>query len=305
MNVSDIVLSGLIFFVGIYLIYQLVKSYNTISIKSVKLAYKTNDLLEAEAKKIKRRNSTAKNLALLRKYAQAIPWFRVSDKKMENLNYYAKRLNLVIDDNTLTGLDILGIQAAIQTVYIFIVCLLSVFVSLWFLSFILLYKFPAVIFSLVFEGIISDQNELLLKDFRDFYAEFFYNYRHKANRSVRITEVAMRFYNRANSETKILIDNLRADSVQSEEYALDQMKDLFRVVKVHRLADQIKMIITGKTLNTDAMEGFKQEIEAEFRAERKKELELKKFKATLVQGIAWFILTELVMAFSLSAMFVV
>ena len=73
MNVSDIVLSGLIFFVGIYLIYQLVKSYNTISIKSVKLAYKTNDLLEAEAKKIKRRNSTAKNLALLRKYAQAIP----------------------------------------------------------------------------------------------------------------------------------------------------------------------------------------------------------------------------------------
>lgn len=305
MNVLNIFISVIIFFVGVYLIYQILKSYSTLSLNSVKLTRRADTLLEAEANKIRRRNSTAKRLAALRRYAEAIPWFHVSDKKMENLNYYAKRLNLVIDDNTLTGKDILGIQAVIQTIYIAIVIILTMCISLWLLPLLTLYKFPAVIFSAFFEGVIKDQNDLLLQDFRDFYAEFFYNYRHKSNRSVRITDVAMRFYNRANSETRILIDNLRADSVQSEEYALDQMKDLFRVVKIHRLSDQIKMIITGKTLNTDAMEGFKQEIEAEFRAERKKELELKKFKATLVQGIAWLILTELVMAFSLSTLLVV
>lgn len=295
------VLAGLL---GVILIYRFLKTYSILSLNSILITSKTDSVLEAETTKIKKRNSTAKRLEKIRKYATAIPWFAVSANQMEKLNYYAKRLNIVWNDNTLTGVDLLGIQAILQTIYIVIVMIFVVLKSLWLLPLLLLYKFPCVVFSAIFETEIKERNDLLLKDFRDFYAEFFYNYRHKSNRSVRITDVAMRFYNRANSETKLLIDNLRADSVQSEEYALDQMKDLFRVVKIHRLSDQVKMIIMGKTLNTDAMEGFKQEIEAEFRAEKKKELELKKFKATLVQGVAWLILTELVFAFSLSALFV-
>lgn len=287
---------------GLILVYRLYRHYSIMNLGTMKFGNQSNKLLKAEANKIKKRNNTAKMLANLRNFTTAIPFLKESEQKMQNLNYYAKRLNIVLNDNTLSGEDLFAIRGIIIFIYVIIVCITIVFSSLYLIPLLLLYKFPALILDRMFEITVKDKNTLLLKDFRDFYAEFFYNYRHKANRGVKITEVAMRFYNRANPETKLLIDNLRADATQSEEYALDQMKDLFRVTKVHRMADQVKMIIIGKTQNTDAMEGFKREIEDEFRAEKKKKLAIKKMKANGVQLVAWIILTEIVMAFSITAM---
>jgi hypothetical protein len=273
-----------------------------VNIGAIKLTSKTDELLKHKDKEIKQRIATRKHLDTLVTITKSIAFLQVSERKMENLNYYAKRLNYTISGNRLSGDDLFAIRASISLAYIGIILILIVFNTMYFIPLLFLYGFPPLFMDFIIEGEIKEHNNLLLKDFRDFYAEFYYNYRHQTNRGVRITEVAMRFYNRANPETKLLIDNLRADAINSDEYALDQMKELFRVTKIHRLADQIKMIIMGKTTNTDAMDAFKKEIEDEYRREKRKELEWKKTVSLSVMSVSWIILTEMVLVFGVTIM---
>lgn len=301
MSFGLFVIELLIFTVTVFLIYSVWKHYTTVNIGAIQLSSKTDEILKHRDKEIKKRAATRQRLDTLVSITKSIGFLQVSNRKMENLNYYAKRLNYTLAGNRLSGDDLFAIRACISLVYICFVLVLVVFNNLYFAVLLLLYNFPPMFMDFIIEGEIKDHNQLLLEDFRDFYAEFYYNYRHQSNRGVRVTEVAMRFYNRANAETRLLIDNLRADAIQSDEYALDQMKDLFRVTKIHRMADQVKMIIMGKTTNTDAMDAFKKEIEDEYRRKKRKELEWKQTKAFAVTGVAWIILTELVFLFGFSA----
>lgn len=296
-----ILLSIAIFLLGCFSAYRFYSYYNYKTFENSLRLQNISTLKQQEDKRLKARDKTEKLLKCLSGFTKRIVLFMPTQRERDKLDYYARRLNLNWNGVLLDCDDLLTIRSAVQTIYIVIVIILSL-INLRLSALLLLYKFIAVIFDSLLESEIKEHNKLLLKDFRDFYAEFYYNYRHKNNRGIKIQEVAMRYYDRANSETKLLIDNLRADSIQSEEYALDQMKDLFRIVKVHRLADQVKMIIMGKTLNTDAMDGFKQELEAEFRNEKRKILEAKKFKATAVTGVAWFVISEVVLLFGIFAM---
>lgn len=233
---------------------------------------------------IKKRNQTSKFYKNSYSWFMSLRIFNVSEKKMEELNYLALRLHKTVNSVTLTGQDLLTRKCYCMLAYIFIILGIGLF-NFKVLPLVLVFPLFGTIVETMWRNAIKEKDEMIESDFFDFFSEFFFTYKFPDNIREHVDDVALRFYDRANEETKHMIDLLRADAKISEEYALNNLKKNFRIAKITRMCDQILLIISGKPVGVDGLNAFKDELNATRKFTRQMENNERKEKAQKIIAI--------------------
>lgn len=226
----------------------------------------------------KARESTSKFLNRLYSWVKYLKLFNVSDKKQQELDYIALRLHKEYNGVNLGGNELFALRGASMLLYIFVVLLISL-INFKLLPLVFFYPLIGSIVESLWYGKIRTQDEMIEEDFFDFFSEFYFTYKFPDNIRENVEDVAMRFYNRANDETKHMINLFRADAKIGEEYALDNLKKNFKLVKITRMCDQIKLIISGKPIGVEGLNAFKEELNSTRRFVRQQQNEERKEKA--------------------------
>jgi len=288
----------------IYLLYYLFKNYrqsNGLSNKTIDR--KMSTLIQVEkssVKKIELRDKTEDKLESLHSWIESLRVFTIDRKRKDDLDYLSLRLNIEKDGVILSGQDL----HTVRSLYIIAAVVITVILSLFnfkLLPLVLLSPLAGIRKESKWRKEIKRKDAEIEKDFYGLYSEFFYVYRYPDDLKERLDNVAMRYYNRANDEMKHLINLLRADCKVNEEYALDRLKINFKMVKINRMADQVKLVVQGRNVGKDGLVAFKEELDSERKFQRELANRERKEKAEKVKvipviillfiGLAWVVVT--------------
>lgn len=250
----------------VIMLITLVKFYRkNKGIDSSSLAKKIEKIasIEKESKqRLEKRNKTSEFLESTSSWIKYLKIFEITKQKQEHLDYLALRVNKKINDVTLDGNDLKTLRSLFMLIHMVIMILLSLF-NFKVLPLVLSFPVTGFLMDTLIERSIKKKDKKIEENFYDFYSEFYATYKFPKVLKEKLDDVAMRYYNRANEETAYLIDLLRADCKISEDYALDNLKKNYQIVKIHRLVDQVRMIIQGKNVGVDGLENFKKELDDE------------------------------------------
>lgn len=249
--------------------------------KRISQIKEVHDRVKYETKK---RESTSKFLANSYSWVNSLKLFNISDKKLDNMNYLALRLHMVVNGVNLSGTDLYTIRSLFMIIYIGAV-LLSSLMNFKFLPLVCFYPMVGTIIDEHWRRSVKSKDEMIEKDFFDFFSEFYFTYKFPDNIREHVEDVAMRFYIRANKETQHMINLFRADAKISEEYALDNLKKNFHIVNIARMCDQIKLIISGKPIGVDGLNAFKEELNSARKFIRQQENNVRKEKAEKIMVV--------------------
>ena len=292
------ILNILTFVCGVFIIYRFYSMMTLNSVPFYKHLQKIKAKQESDKDRVKSRERTRKFLNRLMDYTQSIKFLESNKKRDAQLEYIALRRNFIWHDVHITEDHLSAILDAISLVYMGIVILISV-VDLRFLVLIVFYRAIQAFIIKMLESEIKEYDEEIANDFYAFHARIYHIYKHKTNQNIPIPDVMMRYYPNANAQIKRMIDLFRADYQLTPDKALDRLKAHYRIDKVYRMANELLLIQTGKTVELDMLESFQKELEAEHRLKAKRELEKKKEKSEMILNLNILILLEVIVIWAI------
>lgn len=288
----------------IVLTYYLFIQYKKKTGLSMKLVNNTmtsiGSLRKKERNRLKERDDFADELKRNLKFFMSIPLFSVSQRTMARYEYLALRMDRTVKGNNCTG-EILYYQRCLAiSKYLIVMCIL-VLKNFNLAPLLLAYPFVGTLKETKWENEVKKKDEEIEEDFFELYSEFYFTYKFPDNIRERIDEVALRFRDRAKPATRHMIDLIRADSKVSEEYALDNLKENFKLIKIHRMCDQLKLIILGRNIGTDGLIAFKEELDEERKFKRKEEKDKKIEGIMVIFAVPFFMTISSVVLWLVSA----
>jgi len=288
-----IIINGIIIFLGIYLVYKIYRRVTNRSIGAYKFFSNISKYDRGIKEELKLRDKTEKNLQNIFNHTSKLKFLNNSNKRFKDLEYISVRINKKLNNVELGAEYLTAILNIVSLVWITITLILTVY-NIKLLILLPLYRVVDKALMAYYEMEIKYEDKIIDEEFYKFYAPFYHTYKYPINRSVRVAEVAKSYYDSASPPIKRMIELLRADCQISEEMALDNLKDRYKISKVHRMSNQIKLIISGKKLDLSVLDGFHSELHTERRLNQKKELEIKKEKGMSILQINMLILLEVI-----------
>lgn len=298
MNYNLIVL--VIFLLGMLTVYRL---YTTFSIKTFgvyKTFKKIGNYATLSKNRIRRRDNTEKVLRFLHKHTESVVLLTHSEKRKEDTEYVALRMNLKIYEVNITSEYLQGLIDTATLIFLTLSLFLTI-LDTRFVAFTLFYKMVPKLILELFSYIIKDYDKEIEKEFYKFHSCYFNLYKHKSNQNIPIPTVAQNCYNSVGPQLQRMIDLMQADFKTNSSKALDNLKNHYRLAKVYRFCNEMKLIQSGRAVDMDMLEEFQNELKAEHRLLQKKELENKKLKAENIMGISGFIMVEVLIYWSICA----
>lgn len=260
---------------------------------------KNTERFKVEQKMLKEKKSVLKSLLTLEKLVNNIPLFNLKDAEDEKYDYFEKRLHLTFKGVHITSKHFYLIKCGLIILYFLIILGMSFFDLKRFLL-VVCYPIISMAFDLYFNMKIKSLDNKIKEDFYGFYSEFYYCYKFEQNQKIPIVNVAMRYYNRADKEMQVLIDNFKADCTSADEAkAIKNLKDNYRIVEVQRLATQLERLNKGLTLN--GLENFKKELDDKEREKINIATQKRKEQIEIVTKIPFIVIFLIVIVFAVSA----
>lgn len=279
---------------GIYLVYKLYKRTTNKSVGAYKFISSISQYDNRVKSELSKRDKTEAMLNSVYIYTSRLKFLDNSIKRRKELEYISIRANMKWNGVELGNSQMTAIINMASLSWIIITLLITVF-NLKLLILIPLYRVIDKLIITIFEIGIKAEDKVIEKEFIKFYAPFYHTYKYPINRSVRVADVAKSYYESAGPEIKRMIELLRADCQISEEIALDNLKDRYKLPKVHRMSNQIKLIISGRKLDLTVLDGFHSELNTERRLDQRRELEIKKEKGMKILQLNMLILVEIIL----------
>lgn len=294
-----IVINITILIAGLYLVYKVYKKATNKSLGAYNFFSNISKYDRGIKEEIIARDRTEKNLKSLYNYTSRLKFLNNSDKRYKDLEYISIRVNKKINNVELGAEHMIAIVNLVSILWIIFTLILTVLD----IRLLILMPLYGVIDKLIigyFELEIKQEDAIIDAEFYKFYAQFYHTYKYEINRKVRVADVAKSYYDNASPPIKRMIELLRADCQLSEETALDNLKERYKISKVHRMANQVKLIISGKTLDLSILDGFHSELHTERRLNQRKELEIKKEKGMSILQINMLILLEVIIYWTIT-----
>lgn len=283
-----------------YLIYYSINLFNLSSSKLNEHLEKNTARYKKEKLMIKRKEQTTSFLLLLEKIVFTIPIFKKDNINMDIYNYFERRLHIVINGVEIKAKNYYVFKCTLTLIYIIIILCISIF-NLQKIFLLICYPAVNLMFDMVLRTIIKFNDQKIKEDFYGFYSEFYYCYKFEMNQNKPIATVAYRYYNRACPEMKILIKNIKVDSIVSGEAdAIKNMKENYKIAEIQRLCTQLERLNKGLSLN--GLEPFKNELDNIQKAKIEAKTKKRKEQIEIVTKIPLVIVFIIVLIYALSVM---
>lgn len=289
----------LILCVSVYLLYVILSRNNGVNLTYYKRLKDADKIIKYDKAKLKKRDRTAKTISNLYSFLVGMGIFKINTRQMRNLEYYALRLNIVINDVSCGPEFIYVIKAGIATIFGIVVSAMSLYnlncIILIPVSF-LVYNLP----DLVFDSIISDKDDEIEKEVNPFFSKFYYRIKVKQNLKIKMSDIAALYLPTAGKEMQLLCKSFIADCSVSEHYALERLKDNYKIPNIQRMAILILNTLNGSADSTKALEVFKNELDRDTELYLKEQLDKKEENAMRVIYVCYGMVFELIMIYALN-----
>lgn len=289
----------LILCVATYLLYVILSRNNGVNITYYKRLKNADKLLKYDKAKLKKRDKTANTITNLYNFLVGLGIFKINSRQMKNLEYYALRLNIVINNVSCGPEFIYVIKAGCASIFGLAVSIISLFN----LNFIILIPVTFLVYNIpdiIFDAIISDKDDEIEKEVNQFYSKFYYRIKVKQNLKIRMSDIAALYLPTAGKEMQLLCKSFIADCSVSEHYALEKLKDNYKIPNIQRMAILILNTLNGSADSTKALEVFKNELDRDTELYLKEQLDKKEENAMRVIYICYGIVFELIMIYALN-----